>query len=158
MPNHCDNALTVRGKPNTIQQFTELARGAKQPLEINQFMPMPPEIRDTDSPNNDGELAKRLVEAHGAPDWYDWATQNWGVKWDVYDVELEEHGENEIAYRFTTAWCPFSDRVLLTMSEKFPSLTLELEYEEPSMAFRGMRRATDGRITQSNHGEFNPEE
>ena len=158
MPNHCGNTLKVTGDPEDIRGFREFARSDEKHLTIRNFVPMPREIQETSSPNMDEELARKMTEAHGAPDWYEWAYLNWGTKWDVYDVHLDELTEDRIEYHFTTAWSPFGDKVLEAMSGKFPSLTLELEYEEPGIGFMGRQKATNGEITEDHQEDMDPED
>ena len=44
-----------------------------------------------------------LIRRYGFNNWYDWAWENWGTKWDAYDVQLDEWGLT-LEYRFNTAW------------------------------------------------------
>ena len=56
---------------------------------------------------------KRLENQHGTADWYQWAIDNWGTKWNAYDVEYDigpipnatviKDGR-QIKYKLTTAW------------------------------------------------------
>ena len=61
---------------------------------------------------------------HEEENWYDWNILNWGTKWDVYEL-----------------------------TEMFPNLDMEMEYEEPGMAFCGIVYYSDGKINHS-HGEI----
>ena len=72
MPNHCINVLILKGELEDIRHFQEKARGAKEKLDINRFIPMPEELRCTTSPNRDEEQAQRLTACYGVPDWYTW--------------------------------------------------------------------------------------
>lgn len=61
--------------------------------------------------DNAYEFGKRIAEnikEHGSKDWYDWCCDNWGTKWNAFDVEVEDiDEENDICwFKFTTAWCP----------------------------------------------------
>ena len=70
-------------------------------------------------------------------DWYSWNIRNWGTKWDVALFDDEKypeteliHEENEhIIYRLNTAWSP-PIPALEKLSEQYPELTIDLEYEE----------------------------
>ena len=53
-------------------------------------------------------------------------------------------------------WRNDLDNVLRNMSEKFPSLTLDPEYEEPNMGLTGKVKAANGIIEESQKGETNP--
>lgn len=54
----------------------------------------------------------------GYPDWYSWAIDNWGTKWDCYDVDVI--GPAHVI--FNTAWAP-PDIALQTLADQ-TSLTL----------------------------------
>ena len=157
MPNHCENTLNITGPAEDIRAFAAFAHREKEPLEINNFIPMPEELRNTESPNRDIESAKRLMEAHGVDNWYDWAVNNWGTKWGAYETQMMEVTDTRMEYIFLTAWGPFHDEVLRVMSERFPSLKLALDYEEQGMAFQGHCTAQGGKILETGSKEMDPE-
>ena len=137
MPNDCENTLTITGPAEAVQAFQEFAKSDLTPLEIDNFVSMPEEVRNTSSPNRDQELAERLSREHGAPDWYEWAKRNWGTKLGAYDVDMTEVDDATTRYRFCTAWTPVNQNVMEAMTSRFPSLRIKLEYNEPGAGFRG---------------------
>ena len=153
MPNHCMNTLSITGPQQDVETFKEFAQHQKEQLDITKFAPMPDELKNTESPNRDGDSATRLLQTYGAPDWFTWAVDHWGTKWEPYDVERTEPDDTTLEYHFCTAWSPLSDQLIETMSKRFPSLLLKLSYEEPGMAFEGHCNAQDGQILESEcHG------
>lgn len=52
------------------------------------------------------EKALKVYEAHGHISWYSWSIANWGTKWNAYDVEILEHTQEQLVFRFDTAWSP----------------------------------------------------
>lgn len=60
--------------------------------------------------------------------WYNWNNANWNTKWDACDSEVDIN-PHSITLRFNTAWSP-PDPVFAAMSEMFPSLTFDIEWEE----------------------------
>lgn len=69
--------------------------------------------------------------------WYSWNVSHWGTKWDVAvadgyeysDTCLVEESENDLSYRFNTAWgAPIP--AIEKLSGQFPTLVFDLEYEE----------------------------
>lgn len=52
------------------------------------------------------QLALRAYEAHGHTSWYSWSIENWGTKWNAYDVRIVEHTEERLVFCFDTAWSP----------------------------------------------------
>ena len=48
------------------------------------------------------EISKKIisnVETHNCHTWYEWSPQNWGTKWNAYDITVSE---NQV--EFDTAW------------------------------------------------------
>jgi hypothetical protein len=70
-------------------------------------------------------------------DWYHWNVRNWGTKWDVCvsddneypNTVMEITDDGDVMYRFETAWSPVGE-ALLKLSEMYPSLEFNYEYEE----------------------------
>jgi hypothetical protein len=70
-------------------------------------------------------------------DWYHWNCRNWGTKWDVAvdnksdysDTRMEITDDGSVMYHFNTAWSPVGE-VLIKLSEQYPTLEFDYEYEE----------------------------
>jgi len=70
-------------------------------------------------------------------DWYHWNCRNWGTKWDVCVSDDNEspntiktvNDDGSVMYRFETAWSPVGE-VLIKLSEQYPTLNFDYEYEE----------------------------
>ncbi len=150
MPNHCNNTLTVCGPTTLVRDFArehyrvpdEWARPAQrlpqQPktmLDFSVAAPYPSNRSDADG-------------------WYDWQIENWGTKWNAYDIHAPdtfpqaltfiEHnecsdGESMLEYHFDTAWSP-PMAWLHTAREVYPDLTFTLWYTEEGMGFCGVAR------------------
>jgi hypothetical protein len=71
---------------------------------------------------------------------YDWCIKNWGTKWGLYAVELDEDDadpeQERLLYHFQSAWSP-PIPVIEAMSKRFPSLTFALDYFEGLGGFMG---------------------
>lgn len=166
MPNHCDNKLTVEGPPKEVQRWMadnikpSKQHGDKLTFSFEHAVPMPEELRETVSPvrlegadpTTTKEKAQRLRNEHGADNWYDWACNNWGTKWDAYDYEhvggtgekvdpAIKHGYCEI--KFTTAWCP-PEEYMEKMAGGYGQLTFMLIYavegDEPFIRIEATER------------------
>ena len=72
---------------------------------FNHISPMPEELRQTTAPNTT-ESAVLMREKYGYSDWYDWAVNNWGTKWDADVHSWERDGDNDVYISFNTAWAP----------------------------------------------------
>ena len=70
-------------------------------------------------------------------DWYHWNCRNWGTKWDVAVVNNKDYSDTimtvnddgSVMYHFQTAWSPVGE-VLMKLSEQYPTLEFDYEYEE----------------------------
>lgn len=77
--------------------------------------------------------------------WYNWNCSNWGVKWDASDVHMTEYADDHIAYSFSTAWGTPTE-AMVTLSEQYPNVTLDLEWEE-EQGYGGTLRFEKGECT-----------
>ena len=93
-----------------------------------------PEFKKT---NGNAEFMAEFVRSMSEDeDWYHWNVRNWGTKWDVAvhnegysSTSMEITDDGSIMYRFETAWSPVEE-ALTKLSEMFPTLTFDYEYEE----------------------------
>jgi hypothetical protein len=155
MPNWCTNYLSVYGDKKEIERFI------KDPfLDFNRIIPMPEELLEASSPTPPGheKEAEDNIKKYGFPDWYTWAIHNWGTKWNVAkmdvdetcDAEIEEIEDDLIRVTFETAWGP-SLPITKQLSKMFPTLLFHHAYDEPGMDFAGY-------ITYKNEEEIGREE
>jgi len=161
MPNWCENRVTISGDDEDIVKFRELMEGpdhhgTESIFSFNRLIPMPIELIDTTSPptiketqtecdtHNTGEnhciavtqnTVDVLREKYGAYDWYSWATNFWGTKWQPTEVELDADTDC-LVYRFDTAWGP-PEGIWTAIQEQFPKLHIMWFYDEPGMQFCG---------------------
>jgi hypothetical protein len=117
MPNWCDNQVTITGPNSVIDKIEKITKeedgvtDSSDPKGLLQFMhPMPAELRDTTA---DGSKDKAMIEKTGYSDWYSWAVDNWGTKWEVcefYGVDRQHLNdsldESTISFGFSSAWGP----------------------------------------------------
>lgn len=65
---------------------------------------------------------------------YDWCISNWGTKWNAYQVVRRDYGQ--MCITFQTAWGP-PRQIIHALHERFPKLSISLEYFEMGMGFCG---------------------
>ena len=53
-----------------------------------------------------GEEYVALYEKYGYCDWYNWAIDNWGTKWNAHDVTIDDTEDEVVYLTFNTAWDP----------------------------------------------------
>lgn len=156
MPNWCYNMMTI--KTDTPEQFVELVQGisnnSDQLFDFDRVIPMPEELRDTNSPNkvNPNELKQK----YGFADWYEWRVFNWGTKWNASDVELTLNSPTELYLSFNTAWSPPTP-VVTKIAELFPFATISHKYEEEGMGFYGLLEYEQGELVSEIEGQMDCE-
>lgn len=145
MPNWCNNSITITGPKDTIADLWTRAKTAQDgDFGLLQAMvPMPEALRGTTSPTPQEGQANYKGEqptVDGATNWYDWAVNNWGTKWDVSDEGLEyedtEDGYATISGWFDSAWAP-PVQAYNTYLEQNREVSLVSFYEEGGMDFAG---------------------
>jgi len=133
MPNWCMNRVEIFDTKENMEKFKEYVSDGDSLFSFQKIKPMPEELENTRSPS--GEPNVDLINKYGVDNWYDWCTNNWGVKWDIGDVELEE-GEDYLTYNFDTPWGP-PNEIYNIIREEFPDINLSWFYDEPNMQLAG---------------------
>jgi hypothetical protein len=124
MSNWCTNEVEIIGQEAVIKEVAEIVKANPQGIfQMNDFVPMPEELRNTTSPQD-------------KPNWYDWAIANWGTKWDLGEEAVVIPEDRRIGLGFNTAWSPNCD-FWTAFSEKYPSLRISHRYYEEGMGFIG---------------------
>ena len=144
MPNWCNNNITIRGPKAKLEKILEQSKTDNVGL-LNHFMKMPEELAETTA---NGETRPELEKKYGFSDWYGWANNNWGTKWNVYandfypedpKVELtkEENYEAQLSFGFDTAWAPPIGAYENYLAEN-QDVTIKATYFEGGMDFMGI--------------------
>ena len=125
MPNHCHQILKfIFHGPNGADQIKKIKDAVwdeeNSGFAFEKIIP-PPEnmFRGTL-----GEKEKAECKAQGIPNWYDWQTENWGVKWGAYDSAIINEDSWNIGFRFTTAW-HIPDPIIDKIFTLFPGVNIE---------------------------------
>ena len=140
MPNWCDNQVTITGSKSVIDKIEKIVKEEKGAGGLlNFFHPMPKELKDTTA---DGSKDKEMIKKYGYSDWYGWACDNWGTKWDLnefYGVEREltPEGDSMISFAFSSAWSPPIGAYEYFLA-KNEDCTLEAHYYEGGCDFMGI--------------------
>jgi hypothetical protein len=86
------------------------------------------------------EMCDRYVDEYGHADWYSWAIDNWGTKWNACDSRM---GESRLdkdtdtltqVITFNTAWAT-PEPVLLALSEQYPTVQLNVTFADEDAGF-----------------------
>jgi hypothetical protein len=140
MPNWCDNQVSITGPNSVINKIEKIVNEEKDTEGLLQFMyPMPQELKDTTA---DGSDNKEMIKKYGHSDWYGWATDNWGTKWDINEfcgVDRQEISDDEstISFAFQSAWAPPTGAYENFISEN-SECSLEAIYYEGGCDFMGV--------------------
>jgi hypothetical protein len=119
MPNHTINNVDIAVNTGEEKEVLALAE-LKNKLNISEnqfdFEGIIPSPNWEKIPNEDGELPTLVKEdwgemhrwKDGSQDdrWYYWKIDNWGTKWNSYNVEVESNFDDELTVNFDTAWAP----------------------------------------------------
>ena len=157
MPNWCMNEVRVNGNEKDLTKFKDLVKSETEPFSFQSVIPMPNELKGTRSPayiisqeeydswvddTNLGvgkpitlEMSNRFEREYGFDNWYDWQTTNWGTKWDVSDVEMED-SISWVDYKFETAWSP-PEGIYNELTKLFTTVDIIWFYREDGVQIAG---------------------
>jgi hypothetical protein len=81
-----------------------------------------------------------LMDNNGDDGWYGWRRKNWGCKWDMSEVELDEpyqdiDGKHYLELRYQTPWSPNIEFWKYVC--KMGPFTVEMRYVEEGMGYIG---------------------
>jgi len=179
MPNWCGNTVIIDGGEREIARFIKYVENAsiETTFSFQAILPMPEELQGTSSPANivtqeeydkyeppstdigvgrpiTQEMVVRFRKQYDADNWYDWASDNWGTKWDVRGEDIEASLEpTHLVYKFETAWGP-PPEIYEELVKQFPKLTINWHYHEENMELFG-NLATDTSGTHKSSKEVN---
>lgn len=91
------------------------------------------------------EIVHLLLNIDKIPCGYDWQKTHWGTKWDVTNVVVEFFSEEQVCYRFDTAWAPPLGWIKMVAID-WPDLTFTIRYFEPGMCYAGEVVLQEGHI------------
>ena len=142
MPNICDNELSIYAdgeqQEALLKKLTKRLESEESVFDFNKLVPSP----DWDNtPNEDGELPvidedapsfmqvkKFPVSGKSDERWYRWNCDNWGTKWNSFNVEREicKYGDH-VQFKFQTAW-DAPRKILLALRDQYPQLQFNWFY------------------------------
>ena len=143
MPNWCNNNITITGPNSVIDKIEKIVDEKQETEGLLQFMyPMPEGLKNTTA---DMTEDKEMIKKYGYSDWYGWATNEWGTKWEVsefYGVDRQyltetSEGESTISFAFDSAWSPPTDAYFNFIQEN-SDCSLRATYHEPGCDFMGI--------------------
>lgn len=146
MANWVSCKLTIRGNVKDLETFKGLAVGPSSCLDLEQFIPMPKHLKESDDEScfvrepghGDIKTGQPIRQRKGAlfPAWYSWSCRNWGPKWNISDAKIldDQCSDGTLVYEFSTANSP-PDNALDEIARQFDSLEFELSCDEEQMNY-----------------------
>ena len=151
-----------------VENMERDEHGVNRVFSFDSILPIPEELKNTESPRylatqkemaeiyttNDIDSAEykykiqkyitqensdKLVEKYGSDNWYDWANENWGTKWDASNADIYINDLNNdyfAEYQFETAWSP-PDGIYNALVKRFPELLISWFYREEGFQIAG---------------------
>ncbi len=151
MPNWCYNNLEISGSKKDMSEFySKFQSNTKDTFDFEWFVPMPKIFQEitTGSCTIDGkqcrvwtrdsngkavaisELQLEIMkQEYGHTNWYDWAIDNWGCKWNCCDADIEDFEDESFCVKFETPWGP-PNEFLETLTTMFPNLYFINDWSE----------------------------
>ena len=144
MPNHCSNDLVITGNSKLLNKLMKQV-----------------EITPSEETNEHSATkfsCHKVIPRPSSQDsnWYDWNINNWGSKWDCYDIgdeNTENYEKGLIHYYFSTAWSPIS-KVIAELARQYPKLDFEYNYYEGGSDFWGKEFYSKGKLKSFEDGEL----
>lgn len=103
MPNDCFNRITLTGNKETIEALVAAN------FKFSAFFPRPEGLSDDEA--------------------IEWSYENWGTKWDGYEMRIVRAGVEALDLRLMTAWAP-PTRFFEALLTKFHDLWIKCEWHE----------------------------
>ena len=100
MPNHCFNKVTISvgdadGQNLKVLVDTLKSEENQTDFDFNAILPMPPELENvgwSEAEEMNDIIRARYKKEHGSDNWYDWRVNNWGTKWNSYELFFRRGG------------------------------------------------------------------
>ena len=166
MPNHCFNRVSFYSdNEEHIKELYEIFESGTNPYVdktvFGQIIPEPDwatiplsenDLREYSFDKPRGEIGElpvmtehkmlgkglRFASTDKQDDrWYNWRVQNWGTKWDCYDLSTDDCDlPNGFEASFNTAWSP-PEEICTAIREQFEGISVSWFYDEPGCEVAG---------------------
>ena len=104
------------------------------PIVYNQFKSYYDSVNKYDKEEKENVLSLggqylSNIGKYGCSTWNEWRKQNWGTKWNAYDIEIEG-----CVILFNTAWCGVPE-LIGVLSTFFPDILFEYSYADEDAGY-----------------------
>ena len=165
MPNHCENDLRLDGPKDAVLEAVEKMRGDSQLIDFGTAIPYPKRFSDQDEAAAafEGDSKDRPRDGFNAGG-YEWCCENWGTKWNAYELpdeweagfEFDKEGTPHLENHnlsFNTAWAP-PKPVIVAWSKMHREIEFELRYFDQGGQFNGVLVVKGGSIETDETGKY----
>lgn len=97
MPNNTDVRVYI--DHTNKKRIDDMENIFSNDYPFNQIIPMPDDIER-------GNLTMDQRKATNGRNWYDWSIENWGTKWDAYELRVQRLSDTSLYVMMETAWSP----------------------------------------------------
>jgi hypothetical protein len=135
MPNHVTNKVEIAGPKETIQAIKDQLITETSKFDFETIIPTPDGLKDTTAPfRGTEEESETLIKSYGYDNWYSWRCDNWGTKWNAYEVYWEDEihpvGSTYITgVQFDTAWSTPAP-IIEALAKAYPDVTIRVCYAD----------------------------
>lgn len=141
LANHAADSTKLMINPNCLPSNEDLEKAAN---------------RLHKSLNELEEIGKTAIEnarKYGAVTWYNWRCENWGCKWNSYDLSIKDDDTIFI----TTPWSP-PEGIFIKLSKDNPYDPIYVQYANEDPSIGGYLEYLDGELVQDDPYEYSTEE
>lgn len=127
MPNHIQNVIKFKTTDEQFARIADFMSGEETAFDFDKLIPMPDGV-----------------------DWYHWSIENWGTKWNSYEVEVDSDSKT---IRFLTAWASVP-RIVKALSVRYPNVKMTYSWADEDIG-RNLGKAVffDGRMVEKTEPE-----
>jgi hypothetical protein len=141
MPNWCANVVKI--SHNDSVMMDRMIESFQKGKLLQEFIPCPKSLLKTVAGKLSDKRKQRRLERtekrnkqrYGFTNWYDWRLANWGTKWDIEGIYLEDNGDGTISLSFDSAWSPPVEAYNTLYDMGFD---IKAYYYEPGVGFAGI--------------------
>ena len=133
MPNHVESLLTLQGPSKELKRFLEVAAGESiKATQLKKDLNLEHKLFDFES----------FIPLHKNIQ----GIENWGTKWNAYDVAIEKgltYKKPYVKISFQTAWSSVP-KVIKKISKMFPEFSIKYAYLDEGSNFCGWEKYKGG--------------
>lgn len=136
MPNHIMNIIKFNCDKKTVETIKSFMTSKDKDFDFNSLIPMPDYIFR-------GALGADEMKMYGTDNWFNWSIDNWGTKWNSYEVSWETN-----SVKFLTAWSPVP-KIVKELSKWFPKVKMSYQWADEDWGYNvGAFSVKDGETSE----------